>query len=92
MFYIKVKNLELRTKLIKWLSSHEIVSVFHYIPLHSSVAGVKFGRFNGKDEFTTKDSERLLRLPLFYNISEIEIKVITDRIKEFFYDNSGAKR
>ena len=92
MFYIKVKNLELRTKLIKWLSSHEIVSVFHYIPLHSSVAGVKFGRFNGKDEFTTKDSERLLRLPLFYNISKIEIKVITDRIKEFFYDNSGAKR
>jgi len=92
MFYIKVKNLELRTKLMKWLSFCEIVSVFHYIPLHSSVAGVKFGRFNGRDEFTTKDSERLLRLPLFYNISETEIIEIIERIKEFSYDNSGAKR
>jgi len=92
MFYIKVKNLELRTKLMKWLSFCEIVSVFHYIPLHSSVAGVKFGRFNGRDEFSTKDSERLLRLPLFYTISETEIIEITERIKEFFYDKSGDER
>jgi len=92
LFSIRVETLECRTKLMKWLSSDDIASVFHYIPLHSSVAGRKFGRFNGIDEFTTNNSERLLRLPLYYTLSEADITTVTDKIKAFFYNNDGAKQ
>jgi len=84
MFYIKVKNLEIRTKLIKYLKEKEINAVFHYVPLHSSLAGKKFGRFNGKEEWTTKESERLVRLPMYYGIKEEQIKRIVNEIFEFF--------
>ena len=66
MFYIKCKDLDERTKLIDFLKKNDISAVFHYIPLHSAEAGLKFGRFNGEDKYTTKESERLLRLPLYY--------------------------
>jgi len=84
MLYVKVKNLQERTKLLEYLKQHNVNSVFHYVPLHSSPAGLKFGRFNGIDEFTTADSERLLRLPLYYGISEIEVKTVTEAICEYF--------
>lgn len=83
MFYIKVKNLDTRTALLKYLKENEILAVFHYVPLHSSPAGLKFGRFNGVDEFTTKESERLLRLPIYFGIDPSDIDLIIDRIKTF---------
>ena len=84
MFYVKVKNLQERTKLLEYLKQHNVNSVFHYVPLHSSPAGLKFGRFNAVDEFTTADSERLLRLPLYYGISEMEVKTVIEAICEYF--------
>lgn len=86
MFYIKVKDIEERTKLAAYLKSCSINAVFHYIPLHSSVAGRKFGRFSGKDVYTTKESERLLRLPLYYGMKDEKYEVI-ERVKDFFKKN-----
>ena len=83
-FYIKAKDLEERTSLIEFLKKNDIQSVFHYIPLHSSPAGLKFGRFHGHDNFTTKESERLLRLPMYYGLNSEEIEYITDKIKKFY--------
>ena len=85
MFYIKCKNLKERTKLIEFLKENLIYSVFHYIPLHTAEAGKRFGRFNGKDIFTTKESERLLRLPMYYGLKEEEIVYICDKLKEFYF-------
>lgn len=76
MFYIKLKNLEERTKFIAYMRENEILTVFHYIPLHSAPAGIKFGRFNGEDEFTTKESDRLVRLPMYYGLGKNVEKVI----------------
>ena len=84
MFYIKVKDLETRTKLLNYLKSKGINAVFHYVPLHSSEAGKKFGRFNGVDKFTTKESERILRLPMYYGLKENDIKYIIDKVKGFY--------
>ena len=74
MFYIKLKDIRERTKLITFLKENKIMSVFHYVPLHSAIAGKKYGRFNGADKYTTIESERLLRLPLYYGISKSEVK------------------
>ena len=84
MFYIKVSDLETRTELISYLKEKGIMAVFHYVPLHSAPAGRKFGRFNGEDRYTTKESERLIRLPLFYSISDEEVEYIIDKIKAYF--------
>lgn len=84
MFYIKAADLEERTALIKFLKENEILSVFHYIPLHTAPAGEKFGRFDGKDEFTTKESERLARLPMYYGLKPEQVDYITGKIYEFY--------
>ncbi|PRM91343.1 dTDP-4-amino-4,6-dideoxygalactose transaminase [Arcobacter cryaerophilus gv. occultus] len=84
MFYIKVKNLEERTKLLDYLKQNDILAVFHYIPLHSASAGLKFGRFDGDDVFTTKESERLLRLPMYYNFEEKYLFRVLNSLKSFF--------
>jgi len=84
MFYIKCKDLEERTKLIDYLKQNEIYAAFHYIPLHSAEAGVKYGRFHGEDKYTTKESERLVRLPLYYGLKEEEVKLVAGKIKEFY--------
>jgi len=86
MFYIKAKNLEERTNLIAYLKENGILSVFHYIPLHTAPAGIKFGRFEGEDIYTTKESERLLRLPMYYGLKKEEIQYIIEKI-EYFYKN-----
>ena len=83
MYYIKVKDIEVRTRLIEHLKQNDIMAVFHYIPLHSSPAGEKYGRFDGEDEYTTKESERLLRLPMFYNLDLADAKKVIKAIKEF---------
>ena len=84
MFYIKLKDLDERTRLISYLRSKDIGAVFHYVPLHSAEAGLKYGRFHGEDKYTTKESERLLRLPLHYNLSLDEVNYICDSINGFF--------
>jgi dTDP-4-amino-4,6-dideoxygalactose transaminase len=84
MFYIKAKKLQERTKLISFLKSKGIGAVFHYIPLHSSPAGQEFGRFHGEDKFTTKESERLLRLPMYYGLKPNEVEYVVDKIKKFY--------
>lgn len=84
MYYIKTKNIDIRTRLIKYLGEHDICSVFHYVPLHSSKAGKEFGEFVGNDIYTTKESERLLRLPMYYSLTEEKIYNIVDTIKRFY--------
>jgi len=84
MFYIKVQNLEIRTKLLTFLKENYIWAVFHYVPLHSAPAGLKFGMFKGVDKYTTKESERLIRLPMYYNIGDKDINKVIDAIQRFF--------
>ena len=84
MFYIKVKDIEERTKLIAHLRENEISAVFHYVPLHSSKAGQKYGRFHGEDKYTTKESERLLRLPMFYALKGEEVEKAAKTIIGFY--------
>lgn len=84
MFYIKCKDLTERTKLINYLKSKDIQTVFHYIPLHISPAGKKYGRFDGEDIYTTKESERLVRLPMYYNLKQEDSKKVTDEIINFY--------
>ncbi len=83
MFYMKVKDLETRSQLIGYLKEKGIHAVFHYIPLHSSAAGKRFGRFHGEDVYTTKESERLVRLPMFYNLDMEDVRYITETILNF---------
>ena len=84
MFYIKAKDLEQRTRLIEYLKGEGIGTAFHYIPLHSSPAGQQYGRFHGEDKYTTKESERLLRLPMYYGLEEEKVAFIAEKIKDFF--------
>lgn len=84
MYYIKVKDIETRSRLITYLRERGIHSVFHYIPLHSAPAGRKFGRFWGEDRYTTAESERLLRLPMYYGLKEQEVEQITSAVTGFF--------
>ena len=84
MYYLITRNFEERTQLIAFLKSREISAVFHYIPLHSAPAGRKFGRFDGADEVTTAYSERLVRLPLFYGLSESDQNKVIDAVCEFY--------
>ena len=81
MFYLKVKDLEERTKLLEYLKENGILAVFHYIPLHSAPVGLKFGRFDGDDVFTTKESERLMRLPMYYGLERDNVLKIIECIK-----------
>ena len=84
MFYIKCKDIDERQALIKHLAENDILAVFHYIPLHSAPAGKSLGRFHGTDEFTTRESERLLRLPMFYGLKPEQVDLICDKITEFY--------
>ena len=84
MYYAKAKNLEERTALIDYLKEKEILSVFHYVPLHSAPAGLKFGRFHGEDKYTTVESERLFRLPMYYTLTEEETAYCIEKVKEFY--------
>ena len=84
MYYIKLKDLKERTAFIKHLKDNGVMAVFHYIPLHSSPAGLKFGRFDGEDEVTTRDSERLVRLPLYYHLTKEDRAKVIETVKSFF--------
>ncbi len=84
MYYIKLKDEPTRARLIRYLREHEIHAVFHYIPLHSAPAGLKFGRFHGEDRYTTVESERLLRLPMFYGLKQEQREHVAEEIHNFF--------
>ena len=84
MYYIKVKDLEQRTKLLAYLKQNGILAVFHYVPLHSSTAGLKYGMFSGENQYTTRESDRLLRLPMYYGLQTEDINYVLDKIHEFF--------
>ena len=84
MFYIKAKDLEERSALISFLKENGIMCVFHYIPLHSAPAGLKYGEFRGEDEYTTKESERLARLPMYYGLEMEQVDYIISKVKEFY--------
>lgn len=84
MFYIKCANLDVRQSFIKFMRDNEIICNFHYVPLHSAPAGRKFGVFHGNDEVTTLESDRLVRLPLYYNMSENDTQKVIDKTLEFF--------
>ena len=86
MFYLKLRNLEDRTAFIEWMKEHGVLCVFHYIPLHSSPAGLRFGRFSGIDTFTTRESERLVRLPLYYNMSRETTDKVIRLARTFLHD------
>lgn len=84
MYYIKAKDLEERTALIAFLKTRGVNAVFHYIPLHSAPAGLKLGRFHGEDRYTTRESERLTRLPLYYGITDEDVDTVIAAVKEFY--------
>ena len=84
MFYLKAKDLEERTALIDFLKSKDILAVFHYIPLHTAPAGQAYGRFHGEDKYTTKESERLMRLPLYYGLKPEQVDYISEQVKAFY--------
>ncbi len=84
MFYIKTADIEERTKLIQFMKDSGVLAVFHYVPLHTAPAGQKFGRFHGEDKYTTVESERLLRLPMYYGLKAEEVDYICNKVKEFY--------
>ena len=84
MFYLKCRDLEERTALIRHLKANDILAVFHYIPLHSAPAGKKFGRFDGTDVYTTAESERLVRLPMYYGLTEADRNKVIAKVLEFY--------
>ena len=84
MFYLITKDIKERTSFISFMRKKDILAVFHYIPLHSSPAGIKFGRFDAIDEVTTPYSERLVRLPLYYSLTESDQQKVIDAVLEFY--------
>lgn len=84
LYYLKTKNLKERTALLGHLKAFSVMAVFHYVPLHSSDAGRFYGRFHGEDRFTTKESERLIRLPIWYGITELETSRVLNAILSFY--------
>ncbi len=85
MYFIKVKDLDTRTRLLSYLKARGVLAVFHYIPLHSAPAGQKYGRFHGEDRYTTKESERLIRLPMYYGLKETDREYVVTVLHQFFH-------
>lgn len=84
MYYVKLKDLDERTDFLSYMRENDIYSVFHYIPLHSAPAGIKFGEFRGKDQYTTLESERLARLPMYYGVSEEDLSYVIKKVIDYF--------
>ena len=97
MFYIKFPSIKERTEFISYMKENDILAVFHYIPLHTAPAGIKYGRFDGQDKFTTKESERLVRLPLYFGMAAEDLEKVIKTIKDFLnernqYCHSGLQQ
>jgi dTDP-4-amino-4,6-dideoxygalactose transaminase len=87
MYYFKLSSQEVRTHFIESMKEVNIQTAFHYIPLHSSPAGIKFSRFSGVDKNTTSESEKLIRLPIWYNLSDTEVQYVIDHLINYFRCN-----
>ena len=87
MYYLKLKNLEQRTEFIAYMKEHGVGCTFHYVPLHSAPAGMKFGRFHGEDKFTTRESDRLVRLPMYYGMANADRITVIQVAKSFLDSN-----
>jgi len=87
MFYFKVEDLERRTDLLRWLKEKGITAIFHYVPLHTAPAGQIYGRFDGNDNYTTSESERLVRLPLYYGMEQEKIDYVVENLEQYFLAN-----
>lgn len=85
MYYAKAKDVQERTELLNFLKANGVWSVFHYVPLHSAPAGMKFGVFHGEDVYTTRESERLFRLPMYYTLTESDVNYVVSKVKEFYH-------
>ena len=93
MYYLKLKNLQERTAFINYMKENDVHTVFHYVPLHSAPAGLKFGRFAGEDVYTTKESERLVRLPLYYSLAQEDLEKVIRLVYDFFaYEGEPVHR
>ena len=88
MFYIKTKDLDERTKLLKYLKQNDVQAVFHYIPLHNAPAGKKFGTFCGEDKYTTVESDKLVRLPMYYGLTKFDQDIVINKVKDFYKNNT----
>jgi len=86
MFYIKAKDIEERSELIAYLKSKNVMSVFHYIPLHTAPAGQKYAHFHGEDKYTTRESERLTRLPMYYGLTLEQVDYICEQVSSFYQE------
>lgn len=84
MYYVKLRDLKQRTRFLSYMRENDICSVFHYIPLHSSSAGMKYGVFHGEDIYTTIESERIARLPMYYGLSEKDREYVIKKVVDFF--------
>lgn len=84
MYYLKCKNLEQRSRFISHMRANGVQCTFHYVPLHSAPAGEKFGRFDGDDIYTTRESERLVRLPMYYDMNMTDVECVIRSVKAFF--------
>jgi dTDP-4-amino-4,6-dideoxygalactose transaminase len=84
MFYVNLKDIEQRTQFIAHLKACGVMAVFHYIPLHSAPAGKVFGTFIGEDNYTTRESERLVRLPLYYKMTDADQNKVIESVVRFF--------
>lgn len=89
MFYLKLKDLSERTKFISYMKNNNILAVFHYVPLHTAPAGLKYGRFHGDDKYTTKESERLVRLPMYFSLTGEDQDYIIRKVMEFYEDSNN---
>ncbi len=89
MFYMKLRDLEQRSAFLSYMKQNGALCVFHYIPLHSAPAGQKFGRFDGEDEYTTSESERLVRLPMYYGLKKEDRDQVIALVKAFFAESEG---
>lgn len=90
MFYIKCKDLATRQEFIQSMRDDNILCTFHYVPLHSAPAGLKFGRFHGQDVYTTIESDRLVRLPMYYHMNKNDLRYVIEKTKDFFDQHGGA--
>jgi dTDP-4-amino-4,6-dideoxygalactose transaminase len=87
IFYIKTKDIAERTKLTEFLKANGVYAVFHYVPLHTAEGGLKYSRFHGEDKYTTRESERLLRLPLYYGMTQHDREKVAAMIYDFYKEN-----
>jgi dTDP-4-amino-4,6-dideoxygalactose transaminase len=84
MYYLKTRSLAERTALISYLKERDILAVFHYVPLHSAPAGLKYGRFDGEDVYTTAESDKLLRLPMYFGLTAEDRQKVIDAVLSFY--------